>query len=44
MLPWAKENPEAYNSLDQETKDLFNTGKFEVLMSKVKDIQQNTKK
>ncbi len=41
---WAKENPEAYNSLDQETKDLFNTGKFEVLMSKVKDIQQNTKK
>ena len=41
---WAKENPEAYNSLDQETKDLFNTGNFEALMNKVREMQQNTKK
>lgn len=43
---WAKENPAAYNSLDQETKDLFNNGKFEVLMNKVKDVQnvKNTAK
>jgi len=40
---WAKENPDAFNSLDQETKDLFNNGKYEVLMNKVKDLQ-NTKK
>jgi hypothetical protein len=41
---WAAENPEAFNSLDQATKDLFNTGNFEALMNKVKDLQQNTKK
>ena len=41
---WAKENPQAFSALDQETKDLFNSGKFEVLMNKVKDTQANTKK
>lgn len=41
---WAKENPDAFNSLDQATKDLFNSGKFELLMNKVKDLQQTTKK
>ncbi len=41
---WAAENPDAYANLDQELKNLFDQGRFELLMSKIRNFQNANSK